>query len=386
MTNLTVVPVQTGRQKRQFLHLPWQIQGADPNWIPPLRGNQKELVGFASHPFYAENAKQAFLAMRGDRPVGRVLAIENKAHIARYHEQRGFFGFFECENDQEAANGLFEAVRKWFEGRGIPNVRGPVNPSLNYECGLLVEGFDSTPMFMMTYNPPYYANLIEGAGYRKVQDMFAFWGHVEMLEKLDQKLSFVVQESKRRFGISLRPMNPKRFRDDVRSFLRIYNESLQGTWGFTPLSAGEMEHMSNGLRHLIAPEMTSCAEVDGRAVAASFALLDYNPRIKQIDGRLFPFGFIRLLTRKKQIQRIRVISTNVLPEYQKWGLGLVILSRLVPEAKAWGVKEAEFSWVLESNHLSYATLTRGGAKRTKTYRIYDFGPDVDPIVERSAVQ
>jgi len=382
MTNLKIVPARTRREKHQFLHLPWQIQGADPNWIPPLRGNQKELVGFARHPFYEENESQAFLALRGGRPCGRVLAIVNQEHMRRYHERRGFFGFFECEDDPEVARGLFDAVRGWLAERQIHDIRGPVNPSLNYECGLLINGFDSPPMFMMTYNPPYYATLIEGYGFRRVQDLHAFWGHVEMLSKLDKKLQFVVEESKRRFGITLRPMRASQFREDVREFLRIYNSSLQGTWGFTPLSEGEIEHMSSGLRHLIVPEMTSCAEVGGRAVAASFSLLDYNPRIRQIDGRLFPFGFFRLLTRKRQIKRIRVISTNVVPEYQRWGLGLVILSRLIPEARAWGIEEAEFSWVLESNHLSYATLSRGGAKLTKTYRIYDYGPTVDPIAEQ----
>lgn len=379
MTHLTIVPVSRRAEQRQFLGLPWQIQGSDPHWVPPLRMNQKELVGFARHPFYDENEGQAFLALREGRPCGRVLAVVNHEHNRRYNEHRGFFGFFECENDQAAAQGLFDAVRDWLAARNIHDIRGPVNPSLNYECGLLIDGFDSPPTFMMTHNPPYYASLIEGYGFRKVQDLFAFWGHVEMLEKLDQKLSFVVEEAKRRFGVTLRPMRSSRFREEVRTFLKIYNDSLVGTWGFTPLSEREIEHMSGGLRYLIVPELTSCAEADGRPVAASFALLDYNPRIKQIDGRLFPFGFLRLLLRKRGMQRIRLISTNVVPEYQRWGLGLVVLSRLIPVAKAWGVREAEFSWVLESNHLSYGTLMRGGAKLTKTYRIYDYGPTVDPV-------
>ena len=174
-------------------------------------------------------------------------------------------------------------------------------------------------------------------------------------------------------------MRSSHFREEVRTFLKIYNDSLVGTWGFTPLSEREIDHLSGGLRFLIVPELSSCAEVAGRAVAASFALLDYNPRIKKIDGRLLPFGFLRLLMRKRGMQRIRLISTNVVPEYQRWGLGLVVLSRLIPVAKAWGVKEAEFSWVLESNHLSYGTLMRGVRKLTKTYRIYDYGPTVDPV-------
>jgi GNAT superfamily N-acetyltransferase len=227
---------------------------------------------------------------------------------------------------------------------------------------------------MMTYNKPYYDRLIQGAGFVKSEDMVAFWGHVEMLQGLDQKVAFVTEESIRRFQIQLRPLNRKNFMEEVKMFLHIYNESLGGTWGFTPLSDGEIAHAAKSLRHLIVPEMTTVAEIDGKPVAAVFGLLDYNPRIKQIDGRLFPFGFLRLLWNRKGLKRVRLVSTNVLPEYQRWGLGLVVLSRLVPEALKWGIQEAEFSWVLESNHLSYKTLQRGGAKITKTYRVYDYGP------------
>ncbi len=375
MSEISVVPVQTKRQQKQFLTLPWKIYRGDPYWIPPLRQNQKELVGFARHPFYDHSEGQAFLAMRDGEPVGRVLGIVNNPHIERYKERRGFFGFFESIDDQAVAAGLFDAAQAWLAERDIHDIRGPVNPSLNYEVGLLIEGFDSSPQFMMTYNLPYYAKLIEDCGFRKSQDMYAFWGHIDMLESLDKKMEFVVQEATRRFGVKLRRMDSKNFVRDVRSFLDIYNAALGGTWGFTPMSEGEIDHMAASMKYLIAPEMTSIAEVDGRPVAAVFGSLDYNPRIKKIDGRLFPFGFFRLLWNRKAIKNIRLISTNVLPEYQKWGLGVVLLSRLVPEAIAWGVKEVEFSWVLESNHLSYKSLKRGGAKLTKTYRVYDRGPN-----------
>ncbi|MCB9936960.1 MAG: N-acetyltransferase [Planctomycetaceae bacterium] len=375
MSDISIVPVQTKRQQKQFLTLPWKIYRDDPYWIPPLRQNQKELVGFAPHPFYDDSEGQAFLALRNGEPVGRVLAIVNTPHIERFKERRGFFGFFESVDDQEVATGLFDAAKRWLAERDILDIRGPMNPSMNYEVGLLIEGFDSSPQFMMTYNPPYYAKLIEGCGFRKTQDMYAFWGHSEMLESLDKKLYFVVDEATKRFGVTLRQMDPKNFIRDVRMFLSIYNSSLGGTWGFTPLSEGEIDHMADSMKHLIVPELTSIAEVDGRPVATAFALLDYNPRIKKIDGRLFPFGFMRLFWRRRAIKNIRIISTNVIPEYQKWGLGLVILSRLVPEVISWGVKEAEFSWVLESNQLSYKTLKRGGAKLTKTYRVYDCGPN-----------
>jgi GNAT superfamily N-acetyltransferase len=193
-----------------------------------------------------------------------------------------------------------------------------------------------------------------------------------MLDTLDKKLDFVVQEATRRFGVKTRRLDRKRFREEVHTFLDIYNRSLDGSWGFTPLSNAEVDHLAASLQQLIVPEMTSVAEVDGRVVGAVFGLLDYNPRIRAIDGRLFPFGFIRLLSNRRGIKRVRLVSTNVLPEFQRWGLGLVLPARLIPDIRAWGIQEAEFSWVLESNHLSRATLERGGAKRTHTFRIYDY--------------
>ena len=231
-------PCERGAKKGSFCSFPGAFRRQDPHWIPPLRTNQKELTGLAHHPFYDVNEGQTFLALRDGQPCGRVLAIVNHVHMERYRERRGFFGFFECLDDQEVANGLFDAVRTWLAERDIHDIRGPVNPSLNYECGLLVDGFDSPPMFMMTYNPPYYGSLIEGYGFRKVQDMYAFWGHVEMLGKLDEKLYFVVAEAKRRFGISLRRMDPKRFGEEVRTFLRIYNESLVRHLGIYALVGG----------------------------------------------------------------------------------------------------------------------------------------------------
>lgn len=374
MSDICVRPVQTKREQKAFLEFPWRLYQGDPNWIPPLRQNQKGLVGFAPHPFYERNKAQAFLAYRGDEVVGRVLAILNQGHIERFREKRGFFGFFESVDDELVSQGLFDAVRAWFAEQGIYTLRGPTNPSLNYELGLLIDGFDTPPTFMMTYNPPYYERLIESYGFRKTQDLYAYWGHVSMLPRIREKLKPICDQIVERFNVRLRMLNKKRFLEDVQLFLEIYNRSLVNTWGFVPMSEAEVRHMARGLRWLMVPELALGAEVDGRMVGAVFCLPDYNPRIKAIDGRLFPFGFIRLLRNKQAIKRVRVISTNVLPEYQLLGFGLVLLEGLVPKALDWKIEEAEFSWVLESNALSRGSLEKGGAKRTKTYRLYDFGP------------
>lgn len=370
--SIDIVPVASKAQQKDFLRFAWTLYRDDPNWIPPIRMNIKELLNYKPHPFYDNGEIQTFLAYKNGKIAGRIAAIVDGHHNDYHKERRGMFGFFECVDDQEVANGLFDAAKTWFAQRDIHLLRGPANPSQNYEWGLLVEGFDSPPTFMMTYNKPYYEQLIEGWGFKKSQDMYAFLGNIKMLDDLDPKLLFVAEEAKRRFNVETRRISKTNFAEDVDHFLKIYNAALPGQWGFTPMSPGELKATAAGLKHLIVHGMTTIAEVDGKPVGAVFGLLDYNPLIKEIDGKLFPFGIFKLLWKRKHIKRVRMISTNVLPEYQRWGLGLVLMHRLVPDVREWGIQEGEFSWVLESNKLSRGTLERSGLNRTKTYRIYDY--------------
>jgi len=366
-----VVPVKDRRQRREFLDFIWTLHKDDPNWIPPLRMNQEELVNFRPHPFYLKNECQTFIVKKDGVVSGRIASIINHGHNERYGEKRGFFGFFDCIDDQEAAKLLFTAAGKYLKSKGMDDVRGPCNPSLNYELGTLIEGFDTPPTFMMTYNWPYYDKLITGFGFEKTQDLFAYEGDISMLKTLDPKLKFVIDEVKRRFNVTLRPANRKKFGADVKLFLKIYNEALQGTWGFVPLTDAECDGIGSSLKLLIDPSLTSFVEVDGQSVAVGICLPDYNPLIKKINGRLFPFGFLTLLFGRRKISRVRAMSTNVVPEYQRWGLGLVVLDRMLPDCVKHGITHAEFSWVLESNHLSRGSLERAGTTRTKTYRLYD---------------
>jgi GNAT superfamily N-acetyltransferase len=369
--DLRCEPVESRRDQKAFLQLERQLYQDDPFWVPPIWQVRREMVGFKPHPFYEDADRQAFLVRRGDRVVGRVLAIVNHAHNRRYEEKRGFFGFYECFDDVEASNELFAAASRWLRDQGMTDVRGPVNPSLNYEVGLLVEGFDSPPTFLIPYNRDYYGRLIETFGFTKTQDLFSYEAHIDILNDLDPKLMFVINEATKRFNAKCRPIDRRHFATDVRAFLEIYNISLQQTWGHVPMSPAEIDHQSKGLKHLIVPELTSIAEIDGQPVGAGFGLLDFNQVIKKMDGRLFPLGWLKLLLGKRKIDRCRIISTNVIPEYQKWGLGIVTLARILPDALEYGIRIGEFSWVLESNSLSRGTIERGGAKRTKVHRIYD---------------
>ncbi|MDZ4851254.1 MAG: N-acetyltransferase [Pirellulaceae bacterium] len=371
MPSYAIETVETKSQKREFMHLIWRLYKGDPNWIPPLRRNQEELVGFFKHPFYERNKIRTFLVKRDGTTVGRIAAIVNYGHNERYEEKRGFFGFFDCEDDQQAANMLFKAAADYLRSEGMTDARGPCNPSLNYEIGCLVDGFDSPPTFQMTYNWPYYEKLILGAGYVKTQDLFAFEGNASKLDTLDPKLSFVIKEVKRRFNVTLRKADSKKLAKEAALFVDIYNRALVATWGFVPLSPKEAQHIAGSLKLLIEPEATTIIEIEGKTIGVALGLLDFNPIIKKIDGRLFPFGFLKLLFGRKNIKRVRLMSNNILPEYQRWGLGLVALERMLPELLARGITECEFSWVLESNRLSRGTLEAGGADLSKTYRLFD---------------
>ena len=372
MTNtLQCAPVQTRSDQKAFVNLEKEIYQGDPNWVPPLWYDLRERVGFKRHPFYADAISQAFVVRRGGKVVGRIAAIVNHAHNRRYDEKRGFFGFYQCHDDAQASNELFTTACRWLKEQGMTDVRGPANPSLNYEVGLLVDGFDTPPTFLIPYNKDYYGRLIESFGFEKVQDLYCYDASMSQLEHLDPKLKFVIDEATRRFKVKCRPISSKNFKADVQTFLDIYNQSLEQTWGYVPMSEAEIRHQAAGLKYLIVPRLTSIAEIDGRPVGAGFGMLDFNVLIKKINGHLFPFGWITLLLGKKNLTRLRLISTNVLPEYQKWGLGLVTLNRILPDAIDFGIETGEFSWVLESNALSRNSIERGGAIRKKTQRLYD---------------
>jgi GNAT superfamily N-acetyltransferase len=371
MPNISVIPVHSRREKKTFFQFAWDLYRDDPNWVPPIRGDIEGRVGFQPHPFYEENECQAFIARKGDQVCGRIVAIHNKGHNSHYNDKVGFFGFFESINDKNVANALFNKAAEWFSDRDIEILRGPTNPSLNYELGLLIDGFDLSPTFMMTYNPDYYPALLEGYGFEKTQDLLSFYGHVSILPKIHERHHGLANQIADRFGLTIRPCSRKNFSQDVKAFLDLYNRSLVNTWGFVPMSDAEVRHTAAALKHLIVPELAVVAELDGRIIGACFGLPDFNPRIRAIGGKLLPFGFARLLWKKHRIKKVRMISTNVLPEYQRMGVGLVLLDAMVPQALKWKLEEAEFSWVLESNSLSRGSLEKGGAVVDKVYRLYD---------------
>ena len=368
---ITVRAATSWRDRRRFQRLPWAIYANDPNWVPPILAQERLLLGWGRHPFFDHAEMVTLLAERNGKVAGRLAVFVNAIHNTKYDEKRGFFGFFECVDDLAVARELFAAGRAWLLQRGMAAWRGPVNPSLNYTCGLLIDGFGSSPVFLMTYNPPYYAALIEACGFARTQDMYAFEMDVALLAKLVDRYKPAVMSSLEGDDFVVRRFDRKHFAEEIRTFLEIYNRALDGTWGFTPLQEGEVTHIAKEMGQIIAPEFAAFAMVDGVAVGAVLALLDYNQIIRKLNGRLLPFGIFRILWGRKRINVARAMAVTMLPEYQQSGLGVVLLDRLVESAKPWGLKGWEFSWVLESNEASRGSLRRAGTKLTKTYRIYD---------------
>ena len=370
-TDIVVKQVSGWSDRRRFQRLPWTIYAGDRNWVPPILSQEKGLLGYGHHPFFDRAQIVTLLAEQNGKAVGRLAVFVNEVHNEKYKEKRGFFGFFECVDDVAVAQKLFDAGRAWLAQRGMTTIRGPVNPSLNYTCGLLVNGFDRPPVFLMTYNPPFYARLIEACGFTKAQDLYSYDMNVDVLEKIVTKYKPAVMSALEGSGVTVRRFDPSRFREEISTYLEIYNRGLEGTWGFTPLQEGEVKHIAEELRHVIAPEFAAFAVVNDKPVGAVLALLDYNQIIRKLNGRLLPSGIFRLMLGQKKITVARAMAVTMVPGYQQSGLGIVLMDRLVEAAKPWGLVNWEFSWVLESNKSSRGTLERTGTKLSKTYRIYD---------------
>jgi hypothetical protein len=356
--------------RRRFLHLPWAIYQGNPNWVPPTLWLERQLTGMSSHPFYKTGIAHNLLAFKDGKPAGRLTAIINHTHNQKYNDKLGFFGFFECINDPDVSKALFEAGFHWLRQQGMTAVRGPANPSLNYTCGMLTDAFDKPPVFQMTYNREYYPALVEASGFKKSHDMYAYEMPPDLLARIAERYKPAIYAQLDRPDLKLRPFNPKTIRKDMETYLDIYNQALEGTWGFSPLTGAEILNIAAESSLLIEPEFSVFAELDGKAIGGVFALLDYNKIFITLNGRLFPFGY-KLFTQRKSIHTARALCLTMLPGYQRSGLGIILLDDMMRPSAKRGITLWEFSWVLESNTKSRGSLERAGIGIAKTYRMYD---------------
>jgi GNAT superfamily N-acetyltransferase len=367
--SLQIEIIRKARHLNDFLKLPWSLYGDDPNWVPPLLSDQKKLLHPAHNPFFKHAQMTRLIARRDGRTVGRICAIDNLAHQEYWQEPVGFFGFFECENDPETARALVDAAAEWLKPRGIDVMRGPMNPSTNDSCGLLVEGFDLPPMVMMPYNPPYYAELLEGTGFSKTKDLYAY----KITEdSLTERILRVGEKLAERVKVTVRSIDKKNLDAEIERIRSIYNQAWFKNWGFVPMTEAEFNHTANDLKKILVPELAYIAEDGDRPVGFSLALPDINMALKHANGRLFPFGIFKLLYYSRKINSARVITTGVVEEYRNRGVDVLFYLESYKRGVAAGYTSAELSWILEDNEaMNKAVTSVIGGELYKRYRIYD---------------
>jgi GNAT superfamily N-acetyltransferase len=370
ITPITIRSVRSKRDEMVFIKFPWRIYEGNPYWVPPLLMDRKKLIDRKNNPFYKHAEMEMFLAERNGKPVGRIAAIINHNHNKEHQENIGFFGFFECVNDQEVANALFDAAKQWLKAKGVTAMRGPASPSVNDEYGLLVDGFNLPPAILMAYNPPYYQELVERYGFVKAKDLYAY--HVHKDKVFTDKLKRVSELVKQREGVVFRSLDMKRFWDEVRVIRELYNRGWSRNWGEVPMTEEEFMYVAKDLKPIVEPELVIIAEVRGKPVGFGMSLPDYNMILKDNKrGWLLP-ALVRILLFKKRIDFIRIVILGVLPEYLNSGIGGVLFYETAVRAVRNGYYHGEASWVLEDNVMMNrgAELLRG--ERWKTYRIYDY--------------
>ena len=336
--------------------------------MPPLLVEQRRLLDRRRHPFHEHADVEYFLAWRGDDAIGRIAAIVNRRHVEFHDERAGFFGFFECMDDPAAAAALLSTAAEWLRARGMAAMRGPMNFSTNEECGLLVDGFDTSPMIMMTHNPPYYERLLEGAGLRRAKDMYAYL--LAQIREPDRLMRGVARLAERSPAV-VRPIRMNELKREIERVREVYNSAWERNWGFVPMTAAEFDDMARQMKQIVDPELCLIAEVDGEPVGFALALPDFNQAIRHTNGRLLPFGIAKLLWHARRIDQVRVITLGVKPEYRRHGLDAMMMLRQYRRALELGYRRSEASWILEDNVAMRRILERLGWQIYKTYRVYE---------------
>jgi GNAT superfamily N-acetyltransferase len=373
LSEIKIRRVENDSDKNKFINLPWKIYKDYPNWVPPLKFDVKNNLNPAKNPFFQHAKVELYLAEMNGKLVGRISAIINDNHNKFYNDKVGFFGFFESINDKKVSRALFDTAYKFLKDNGMDTVRGPVNPSTNDECGLLVDAFDTPPVLLMTYNPPYYINLLEDYGFAKAKDLLALYIPKEVInnEAKMSQLERISNMVKKRENITLRNVNLKDFDNEVQRIREIYNNAWQDNWGFVPMTEDEFKYIAKALKPIAVEDFIIFAEVDGKAIGFSLALPDFNQVLHKMDGTLFPTGIFKLLYYKGKIDLLRVIIMGVNKEYHKKGIDAIFYQDIIKAGNRNGYKGAEISWVLEDNYAMKQTSEKLGAHVYKTYRIYD---------------
>jgi hypothetical protein len=370
---LRIVPLETKADLDRFITLPGSILGSDPSWIPPLQLERRLHLGAKTNPWFEHARWKAWVAFRGDVPVGRISAQIDTLSLERHGDEAGFFGMLDAEDNQETFAALIRTAEDWLRGEGIKRVRGPLSLSINDEVGLLVDGFDTAPYFMMGHAKPYYGQRIEQCGYTKAKDMLAYVVAPDF--PAPKVMNRLLSKSKQR--INVRPLDRKRFDEELAVLRDIFNDAWSDNWGFVPFTEAEFKDLGHTLRVLIASELIQIAEVDGVPAAFIVALPNVNEVIKDFGGKLLPFNWAKLLWRLKVgfPKSSRVPLMGVRRSYHNTplgpGLAFLVIDAVRHHLVARGVKEVELSWILEDNDGMRNIIEAIGGRDYKRYRVYE---------------
>jgi GNAT superfamily N-acetyltransferase len=373
-TNIQIEIVAGKRNLREFVTFPFARYRGDLLWVPPLIEERLDFLNPRKNPFFEHAHVALFLARRCGAVVGTISAAVDENYMAFHGERMATFGFFETIDDSEVAARLLAAAESYAREHGATVIRGPISFSTNHELGLLIEGFDSSPMVMMTYNPPSYAALIESCGYGKAIDLLAYIGDLdERWENADRGIVRVAQKAARKAGIRVRPANIRRFDEEVQRIKSIYQRAWVRNWGFVPLTEKEADYLAASLKPVIDPDLVFIAETDdGTPVGMSIALPDLHQALRWSGGgSMFPLALLKFLWYRRRINQFRLWGMGVIEEYRGQGIDAVFYVETTRAALAKGYRCAEASWVLETNTMMIRILEHLGLQRYKTYRVYE---------------
>ncbi|MCM2276955.1 MAG: N-acetyltransferase [Oligoflexia bacterium] len=368
--------VESKQEWSAFIDLPWKIYQGDAHWVPPLKIAVRDLLDVSKNPFFKHAFMLPVLAYRGEEVVGRIVGVIDENHNRFHEEKTAFFGFFEAVNDQKVANLLLDEVAGWARSKGMTTLRGPMNPSTNHECGLLVDGFQDPPQVMMTYNPTYYPALLEAWGLSKSKDLLAY--NISHTAKFSERLLAQAEKLRKSARITFRPVNMSKFEEEIETILEIYNDAWEKNWGFVPMDPEEFRHMAKDMKMVVDPELLLIVEVAGKPAAFALGLPDVNQVFRKIpDGKLLPFGLPKLLWnlkgpgRRATINRCRILTLGIKKAFREYGIGPLLYAEYYKRGPARGYLTGEASWILEDNRAMNKALVHMCGERTKVYRIYD---------------
>ncbi len=369
---IDIVKVDSRRKRDTFILLPRSLYKNDPVWVPPLLLERRMHLS-PKNPYFEHADSCLWVAYRNGKPVGRISAQVDRLHLEQHRDDTGFWGMIEAEDNLETFRALLETAENWLKDKGVRRARGPFNLSINQECGLLVEGYDTPPAVMMGHALPYYHRLIKECGYQKEKDLLAYT--ISAGFEPSPAMQTIIKRTEKH--IRVRKLRKKFFKEELSTIQTIFNDAWSKNWGFIPFTEKEFKHLGDDLKLLVNEDFIGIAEVDGEPAAFMVVLPNLNEAIKACNGRLLPFGWLKLLWRMKIIHptTARIPLMGIRREYQNSLLGAGLAYRLIGDLQnpvvRYGIKNVELSWILEDNTGMRKIIENISGNPYKTYRIYD---------------